>query len=92
VLIDITTFRLVDGVDEATFRAADEVVQHRLQADAVGLVRRTTTVGADGEWAVITLWWSAAEADAAAGTVGADDFFGCVDASSLTSRRYETLD
>jgi hypothetical protein len=59
-------------------------------------VRRTTARGADGDWVVIDLWRSAADADACAARWDRDPvvaaFMVLVDASSVTSERFQRLD
>jgi hypothetical protein len=65
-MIEITTFRLLPGADEAGFLAADRDVQTGFAYQQPGLIRRTTARGAEGEWVVIELWRSDADADAAA--------------------------
>jgi len=65
VVIDIHTFRLSDGVSEEDFLAADKRMQQEFVPNLEGFVRRTTARGADGRWAVVSLWWSATELDAA---------------------------
>jgi hypothetical protein len=87
VLLETTTFRLAEGVDEAAFLAADEALQAELSPQR-GFVRRTTARGEAGEWLVLAMWWSPAEADAAPAAVPED----LVDAASLRRGRYETLD
>ena len=57
MLIDVTTFRLAQGVDDATFLAADEQVRTSVLYQHAGLVRSTTARGDDGDWVVISLWW-----------------------------------
>ena len=64
-MIELTTFRLRDGVDEAAFVAADAAAQAGFFYQQPGLVRRTTARGADGEWLVATIWTSADAADGA---------------------------
>ena len=67
-MIEVTTFRLREGVDEADFVAADAVAQTGFFYQQRGLVRRTTArpvAGAD-RWLVVTWWGDAATADAAA--------------------------
>ena len=96
MVIETTTFRLLSDADEAAFLDAD----HRFQAEVVprqrGFVRRTTARGADGEWLVVTLW--ASKADAASSTANADghprtaELFAFVDTSSVQVQRYESLD
>jgi hypothetical protein len=70
-VIEIMRFRLAPGRDEAEFIAADRRLQQEFAYQQPGLVRRTTARGADGDWVVIDLWRSAADADAcAAGGIG----------------------
>jgi hypothetical protein len=87
VLVELTTFRLATGVDEAAFRTADAEVQEELSPQT-GFLRRTTARGEDGSWLVLALWWSATEADAAPSPVPT----ALVDAASVRRERYTTLD
>jgi hypothetical protein len=87
VLLETTTFRLADGVDEAAFLTADEALQADLNPRE-GFVRRTTARGGGGEWLVLALWRSAETADAAPPAVPLD----LVDPASVRSGRYESLD
>jgi hypothetical protein len=64
-------------------------VQTELVPNLAGFVRRTTARGENGEWLVVTLWSSAAEADAAP---AATDFMALVDPASVSLQRYATLD
>src|SRR3954467_13209125 len=95
-VIEITTFRLADGTDEAAFLEADRRVQTEFIPRHRGFMRRTTARGANGEWAVIVLWGSAADADASAGLAKdhpvTNAFDALLDRSSVQRRRYETLD
>lgn len=88
-------FRLVPGCDEAEFIAADRRLQQEFAYQQPGLLRRTTARGADG-WVVIDLWRSAADADACAARWDSDPvvaaFMALVDASSVTSERFQQLD
>jgi hypothetical protein len=87
VLLETTTFRLAEGVAEVAFLAADKELQAELSPQP-GFVRRTTARGEAGEWLVLAMWWSAAEADAASAAVPED----LVDPASVRRGRYETLD
>src|SRR3954447_14851506 len=95
-VIEITTFRLGDGTDEAAFLEADRQVQTEFIPRHPGFMRRTTARGDGGEWAVIVLWGSAADADASAGLANdhpvTQAFDALLDASTVQQRRYETLD
>lgn len=63
MIVDVTTLRLRDGVDEATFRVADAALQATCSA-APGFARRTTALVAGGDILVVSLWDSADSADA----------------------------
>ena len=95
-MIEITTFRLAPGSEESGFEAADRTVQTQFAYQQPGLARRTTARATDGGWAVVTVWRSVEEADAAR-TRWADDpaalrFMACIDESTLRRDRYATLD
>jgi hypothetical protein len=87
-VIDITTFRLAEGVDEAAFLAVDERVRTGDLYQRHGLVRATTARADDGGWAVIVLWYEAANVVDLMTT----ELAAVVDASSVERRRYTTLD
>jgi hypothetical protein len=87
VIIETHTFRLADGVAEAEFLAADKRVQETYNARRSGFVRRTTARGRDGEWIVVVLWASEADADGSAPVAGFDALVAGSDV-----RRYESLD
>ena len=87
MLVETTTFRLADGVDEAAFLAADEALQAELSPQR-GFVRRTTARGEAGAWLVLAMWWSAEVADAAPAAVPPD----LVDPGTVRRERFETLD
>jgi hypothetical protein len=87
VIVETHTFRLADGVAEAAFLATDKEVQETYNADRKGFVRRTTARGSEGEWIVVVLWASRADADASAPVPAFDAL---VVGSDV--RRYESLD
>jgi len=89
MIVDVTTMR---ANDDAAFRAADERVQSEFFYQQPGLVRRTTAQAADGEWAVVTLWAAEEHAAAARAAFTGHDFWNVVDAASVQSRQYTTLD
>jgi hypothetical protein len=96
-VIELTTFRLRDGVDEATFVAADAAAQAGFFYQQPGLARRTTARGADGEWLVVTVWGSRESAEAAAAALAdeatneaARPYLACL-AEDVSVRRYEPL-
>src|SRR5438309_4461930 len=63
-VIETMSFRLAPGTDEQAFLGADGRVQTEFAYRQPGLLRRTTAHTGDGEWIVIDVWQSAAEADA----------------------------
>ncbi|HVF31923.1 MAG TPA: hypothetical protein VM933_02700 [Acidimicrobiales bacterium] len=94
--MELTTFRLREGVDENAFLAADAAVQafHHRQP---GLLRRTTARDtSSGDWLVVILWASWPHADAAVQAGRADEavqsFAAMIDRASIAVRRFETLD
>ena len=95
-VIETTTFRLADDVDEAEFLKADERVRTGFLYWQPGLVRATTARGEGDEWIAIVLWRSGEDADAAAALAETDsaatEFRGLVDRRSIDRRRYTTLD
>jgi hypothetical protein len=95
-LIETTTFRLDAGSEESALLDADQRAQTEFFYLQPGLVRRTTARGSDGEWLVVVLWSSEAEADAAharsAGDGAMSAFTALLDGSSVRTRRYRALD
>lgn len=92
-IVEITTFRLAPEADSGDFLRADRDVQTELYSPAPGFLRRTTARATDGEWVVVTLWRSDADADAVdAEHPTARAFARLVEPGSLTARRYTPLD
>jgi hypothetical protein len=95
VVIDVTTFRLAAGAAEDEFLALDRRWQTELVPNRDGFVRRTTARRA-GDWVVITLW--ATEADAlsfetdTAGHEVRRAFEAAVAPESVRTARFDTLD
>lgn len=94
-VVEITTFRLADGVSDEFFLALDKRVQTELIPNRQGFLRRTTARHG-GEWLVVTLW--STEDDAAAYYRETQDdqlqveFARAVESGTLHSTRFETLD
>ena len=86
-------FRLAPGTDEAAFLAADKRVQEDFAYQQPGLLRRTTARGPGGDWIVIDLWRSAADADACDERWERDPvaqaFMARLDRSSVSTERYQ---
>lgn len=94
-MIEILTFQLRAGTDESDFLDADRQVQTEFAYHQPGLIRRTTAHGGLGEWVVIDLWQSDADADACDERWATDPiaqrFMSFVDPASVQTRRYATL-
>lgn len=96
MIIEIATFRLAEGASVADAVSADKAVQEEFTHHQLGFVRRTTARRDDGEWLVVTLWGSHADADRAAG--GAETDSACqrlralIDEDSVDVRRYTDLE
>ncbi len=95
-MIEILRFRLKPGSGEEGFLAADKRLQSEFAYQQPGLLRRTTARGEDGEWVVIDLWRSPADAEACAGRWDGDPvaagFMELVDRETVHVRRYTPLD
>ncbi len=96
MIIEILRFRLAPGADEAAFLSADKRLQTEFAYQQAGIVRRTTARGDDGEWVVIDLWQSRADAercdDAWDQDPIAQEFMKFVDRASMNRQVLETLD
>ena len=94
-IVEVTTFRLADGVVDEAFLALDKRIQTELVPNQPGFLRRTTARHGE-DWLVVTLW--ASDADAAAFQRAADgdplqaEFEHAVEAGTLHLTRYSTLD
>jgi hypothetical protein len=95
-VIEIMRFRLGQGTTEEEFLAADHRLAEEFASHQPGLLRRTTARGEDGDWIVIDLWRSAADADACDRRWDTDPvaqaFMALLDHSTVTSERYHPLD
>lgn len=94
-MIEITTFRLLSGVQGKAFALLDERLQTEFFYLQPGLQRRTTALSEDGTWASIIVWDSVEHADAAIEKTEDVALFGDVlsmmDLTTIESRRYDTL-
>ena len=94
-IVEVTTFKLRTGVSDDAFLALDKRLQTELVPNQPGFLRRTTA-RRGGNWVVVTLWRS--EADAAtfgSATAGHElwrTFGEHIEPDSLESSRYDTLD
>lgn len=94
-VLETFTFRLTRGTDIDIFLTADASVQTDFAYRQPGIARRTTARGSDGQWIVVTLWASAAEADAAAAAASHDaaarEWSAMVDGASIRRDLYDLL-
>ncbi len=94
-IVEITTFRLAEGVSDESFLALDRRIQTELVPNQPGFLRRTTARHG-GEWLVVTLWASADDAAAYQKAVEGNpvqvEFEQATEAGTLHLARYTTLD
>ena len=94
-IVEITTFRLAEGVTDDAFLALDRRIQTELVPNQPGFLRRTTARHGE-DWLVVTLWASDAAAAAfqraAQGTSLQAELDAAVEAGTFHLTRYETLD
>jgi heme-degrading monooxygenase HmoA len=94
-IVELTTFRLAEGVTDDAFLDLDRRIQTELVPNHPGFLRRTTARHGD-DWLVLTLWASDADAAAFQRAVDGDplevEFEHAVEAGTLHLTRYTTLD
>jgi heme-degrading monooxygenase HmoA len=94
-IVEITTFRLAEGVTDTSFLALDRRLQTELVPNQPGFMRRTTARHGD-EWLVVTLWSSEDAAGAFRRSAESHplqvEFGRAVEAGSFHLARYSTLD
>jgi hypothetical protein len=94
-IVEVTTFRLAEGVGDDAFLALDRRIQTELMPNRSGFLRRTTARHG-GDWLVVTLWASADDASAYQKAVEHDplqvEFDHAVESGTLHLARYTTLD
>jgi hypothetical protein len=95
-LIEIMKFRLESSVPEEAFLRADRALQQGFAYHQSGLLRRTTARDVYGNWIVIDIWRSDADADRCAARWDADplaqSFMALLDDASTSVERYTQLD
>jgi quinol monooxygenase YgiN len=95
-MIEVMRFRLAAGTGDERFRQADRTLQTELAYHEDGLLRRTTARSGAGEWVVIEVWESDAQADASAAHRAAHplyaEFLLMIEPASVRTDRYLTLD
>jgi heme-degrading monooxygenase HmoA len=94
-IVEVTTFRLAEGVSDESFLALDRRVQTELVPNQPGFLRRTTARHGD-DWLVVTLWASDEDAGAFQRTAEGHPlqvgFEQAAEAGTLHLARYTTLD
>lgn len=89
MIIEIDTFRLASGVDEAAFLDVDTRVQAELHRMPEAVIRRTTARRDDGTWLVLTFWWEEPPADLGPASA---ELASMIDASTRRVERFTSLD
>ena len=94
-IVEVTTFRLAEGVTDTSFLALDRRLQTELVPNQPGFLRRTTARHGE-DWLVVTLWSTEEAAGAFQRAVAADplqlEFEHALEAGTLHLTRYATLD
>ena len=94
-IVEITTFRLAEGVTDDAFLSLDRRIQTELVPNQPGFLRRTTARHGD-DWLIVTLWASDADAGAYQRIVEGHplqaEFEHAAEAGTLHLTRYTTLD
>jgi len=96
-VVDLLTFRLIPGASDEEFLAADAAVQAEAYPNQPGFLRRTTARKPEdpAECAVVVLWHSLEDAEAADATVAAHPsvarFAELAEPGSFERRRFVTL-
>jgi hypothetical protein len=92
MILEITTFRLRDGVATEDFLSADKAVQTEVFPHTKGFLRRTTACSDEGEWLVFVLWATVVDIDEFNARVVADPvqeaFDALIQRSTIRSTRY----
>ena len=91
-VVEIVTFKLMEGVSVEAFRPLDEAVELQHVAKQPGFISRESAAGDEGDWLVIVHWRSATDADASMARFmsepAAEQFMSKIDASSMSMKRY----
>jgi hypothetical protein len=94
-VVEVTTFRLAEGVADESFLALDRRVQTELVPNRSGFMRRTTARRGE-DWLVVTLWSTEEDAAAFQRDVEGDplqaEFTQTMEAGTFHLARYATLD
>jgi heme-degrading monooxygenase HmoA len=94
-IVEITTFRLAEGMADESFLALDRRLQTELVPNQPGFLRRTTARHGDN-WLVVTLWSTEEAAGAFQRAAEAHplqvEFEHALEAGSFHLDRYATLD
>jgi hypothetical protein len=95
MVLEITTFRLLNDVDDESFLAADKAVQSEVFPNSSGFLRRTTARAEDGEWLVVVLWGSETNIDEFNARIVSDPvqlaFDELIDRPSIKTKRYTDI-
>ncbi len=92
-VIAVETFRAAPGCAREELEALDARFQQEVAYQAPGLLRRTTAVGNDGSWLVVTVWADEESAEAFPG-LGDSEQGRALEAMTVewSGSRYHSLD
>jgi hypothetical protein len=94
-MIEVSKFRLADGVTEEDFLTKNADYQQRFAYQREGLVRRTVASGLDGAWLAVSWWRSmndARRSTAEANTSSiAIEFNALLDPTTLSTEYFKEL-
>lgn len=95
MVLEVTTFRLLAGVDDETFLARDKAVQTEVFPNSAGYLRRTTAKSADNEWLVVVLWDRDVDIDEFNARIVTNsvqlEFDELIDRASIRTKRYTDI-
>ncbi len=95
IVVEVTLFDLNEGVDPAVFQARDAEIEADFASLQPGFLKRMSGVDANGQYVVMVLWETLADADASIAAFGMDptvgDYFAMIDGSTFSAERYTTF-
>ncbi len=91
-IMEVTTFKINDGVSPSDFSTKDAEIESTFTAKQPGYILRQSGVNEKGEYVVVVFWKSTADADASMqkfmGDASVSDYAAMIDAPSMKMARY----